>query len=177
MSVLGVVLAGGESRRFGADKALATLAGRPLIAHVIDALRPQVDLVVVAGREHPGVRSVSDRPASRLGPLGGLNGALHLAMAEGFDEVMSIGCDVPGLPPDLVVRLRAAGPAAFVEAMPVAGLWPAALAPLLDAHIADDPRRSMRGWAARAGAVPVRLPAMLANINTRADLNRLEPPD
>lgn len=171
--LLGAVLAGGESRRFGSDKALALLDGRPLIAHAIDALAPQVSAVVVTGRTHPGVRSVADRPAPGLGPLGGLNAALHLAAADRFDAVVSIACDVPELPADLVTRLLAAGRPAFVADSPVTGIWPAALAPALDRHIGRDPRRSMRGWAAAVDAMPITLATPLANVNSPDALSRL----
>ncbi|MBA3896663.1 MAG: NTP transferase domain-containing protein, partial [Sphingomonadaceae bacterium] len=61
--ILGAVLAGGASRRFGSDKALAMRDGRPLIAHVVDALATQVDAVVVCGRDWGGLPSIADRPA------------------------------------------------------------------------------------------------------------------
>ncbi len=51
MRLLGAVLAGGQSRRFGSDKALALLDGRPLIAHVIAALAAQTEAVIVCGKE------------------------------------------------------------------------------------------------------------------------------
>ena len=52
MRVLGVVLAGGQSRRFGSDKALAEIAGRTLLDRAVATLARQVDTVVVAGRFH-----------------------------------------------------------------------------------------------------------------------------
>ena len=49
MKLLGLILAGGQSSRFGSDKAAALHQGRPLINHVADALRPHVDALAVAG--------------------------------------------------------------------------------------------------------------------------------
>ena len=166
MSVLGVVLAGGRSIRFGSDKAVALLDGERLIDRVVAALRPQVAAVIVVGRDEVG-----DRPAGGLGPLGGLNAALHRARAEGLEWVASVPCDAPLFPPDLIARLRGTDPA-FAEGMPVIGWWPAVLADRLDDHLAAGGDRSMRGWAAAVGARAVDV-GTLANVNTPADLARL----
>ncbi|KGF67232.1 molybdopterin-guanine dinucleotide biosynthesis protein A, partial [Hoeflea sp. BAL378] len=55
MKLLGGILAGGRGRRMeGIDKPFAELAGRPLIAHVIDRLAPQVDGIVLNANSEPG---------------------------------------------------------------------------------------------------------------------------
>lgn len=163
MRLLGAILAGGQSRRFGSDKAAAMVGGRPLLDHVIDALAPQVAELIVVGR---GV--VADRPAPGLGPLGGLCAALDHALRHGFDAVLTAGCDVLPVPGDLAERL-ASGPA-VIEGQPLFGLWPAALAPQLDAHLAGSADRSLRGWIAASGARQARLATPLHNLNTRDDL-------
>lgn len=163
MRLLGAVLAGGRSTRFGSDKALALLDGKPLIEHAIDALAAQADAVIVCGREG----GIPDRPAPDLGPLGGINAALHAAAEQQFDAVLTCPCDLPLLPPGLGGLLAGGG---YVEAMPVIGLWPAALAPVLDAYLAECEDRSVRGWARAAGVSPVRLDGTLPNFNTPAAL-------
>ncbi|WP_174273975.1 molybdenum cofactor guanylyltransferase [Sphingomonas bacterium] len=169
---LGAILAGGRSTRFGSDKALAPLEGRPLILWVAEALAAQCDEILICGRELAGYRCVKDRPGPDLGPLGGLAAALHDGRARGFDQVLSAPCDTPRLPPDLSGLLAGEG-AAFVGATPVIGLWPIALAETIDAFVRDDPKRSMRGWAAVAGARSIDLPTAIPNLNTAADLARL----
>ena len=173
--LLGAILAGGQSRRFGKDKALALLAGRPLIDHAIEGLAEQVDQVIVVGRPPASgnVVAIPDRPSPGLGPLGGLNAALHHARDNGFDAVVTIGCDIPVLPRDLVTRLGAAGRPSFLAAMPIVGYWPSDLAGRLDDHLASGVERSMRGWARVADAIAIALPADLPNINTPADLAAL----
>lgn len=165
MRILGAILAGGESRRFGSNKAAAALDGRMLIDWVRAALAPQVDALVICGPDGLG-----DRPAGRLGPLAGINAALHVARE--FDAVLSVPCDAPRLPVDLRLRLEAVGAPSFIEDAPVIGLWPVALAELLDEHLigAD---RSMRGWARRIGARGVQLDRPILNVNTPDDLARL----
>jgi molybdopterin-guanine dinucleotide biosynthesis protein A len=172
VKILGAVLAGGASRRFGSDKALAMLAGRPLIDHAIAALAEQCAAVVVCGRAHPGAESVPDRPEPGQGPLGGLSGALCHAEAQGFDAVLSAACDNAGLPGDLLERLHP-GPAHAAD-QPVIGLWPASLSSVLDAWLAGQDDRSMRGFIAHVGARAVQFDAKPANINTLDDLARLE---
>jgi molybdenum cofactor guanylyltransferase len=168
--ILGAVLAGGRSSRFGSDKALALLDGRSLLDHAVATLRDQCDAVVVVGRDHPA--GVSDWPAPHAGPLGGIAGALHHALASGFRTVLTCGVDSVGLPDDLVARL---GPApAYLEVQPVVGHWPAQAAGALEELLCGTGKHSMRAFAARIGARAVRIDRIPANVNTPADLAGLE---
>jgi molybdopterin-guanine dinucleotide biosynthesis protein A len=170
--ILGAVLAGGRSSRFGSDKALALWRGRPLIAHVVDRLSSIADTVIVCGREHPGVLSIPDRPAAGLGPLGGLNAALHHAAAAGFAQVVTASCDTPQLDDALLAAL-AGEDDACLAAQPVIGIWRSGHAALLDTCLAEADDRSMRGWAGRIGARTLDLPPP-PNVNTPADLAALD---
>lgn len=172
--ILGAILAGGRSRRFGSDKAVALFERRPLLDHAIDALSNQVDTVVVCGRSLAKRLCLPDRPRPDLGPLGGLAAALRYARDHGYEAVVSAGCDTPMLPADLVLRLQCAGPVSFLHDLPITGLWPAALSPELDKFIVGSPSRSMRAWAASTRALAIDLPCPIANINTTQDLRRLE---
>lgn len=171
MRLLGAVLAGGQSRRFGSDKALALLDGKALIDHAITALAAQTEAVIVCGREWSDW--AADRPAPGLGPLGGINAALHCAAARGYDAVLTAPCDAPFLPLDLAERLAAAGNAVFLEDMPVIGLWPSALAGSLDSFLARTADRSVRGWARHAGGMPYRLDKSILNVNKSSDLDSI----
>jgi molybdopterin-guanine dinucleotide biosynthesis protein A len=173
MRLLGAVLAGGRSSRFGSDKALAEWNGRPLLAHAAEALAAQCETVIVCGREWPGLVSLPDRPEPDLGPLGGLNAALRHALVNGFDAVLSVGCDTPVLPTDLAARLSAVGEAAYLEGMPVIGRWPARLAAALDKHLTESDDRSMRAWGRVALAVAVEIGQPLANVNRPEDLDAI----
>ncbi len=168
MKLLGVILAGGQSRRFGSDKAVALFKGKPLIEHVIHRLRPQAQACVVAGRIWPGLESVVDLPKSGLGPISGLAGALAYAQQNGFDAVLSSGCDVPDLPLDLVKQLRR-GPAIFAD-MPIVGLWPSSLAPTAAQWLANPANRSVYAFADYVGAKRIPLTTPLTNINRPEDL-------
>jgi len=176
MSLLGAILAGGRASRFGSDKALAIYRGQPLVAHVAAWLTPQVDRVVLSGGQ-ASLRSIGrleDFPRPGLGPLAGLCAALRHAEITGFAAVVSVGCDTPVLPPDLVARLQAVGEAAYVENMPLIGIWPVSVADALERRLAEGRDRSMRSWAREVGAFPLTLKAPVANVNTPADLQALE---
>lgn len=173
--ILGAILAGGQSRRFGSDKALADLGGEPMICRVAEAIAPFVEGIVVCGHPAPpaGLMSVADKPQPALGPLGGLAGALFHARTHGHAGVLSVGCDTPILDADLLRHLAGADRATFVTDAPIIGYWPTALYDMLIAHLATDPRRSMRGWTAAIGADAIALPRPISNVNTPADLERL----
>ncbi len=168
--ILGAVLAGGQSRRFGSDKAVAMLRGRTLIDWTAEALAAWTERMIICGREG----GLMDRPGPDLGPLGGLNAALHFARAQGFDAVLSAPCDTPFLPADALRQLCAAKAPAFLKALPVVGVWPTMLADRLDLHLSGSDR-SMRCWASAVGATPIHLDTPIANVNRPGDLQSLAP--
>jgi molybdopterin-guanine dinucleotide biosynthesis protein A len=167
--ILGAVLAGGGSRRFGSDKALAELDGQTLIGRAIDGLSACVETVAVCGREIEGLLSLPDRPRSDIGPLGGLNAALHHAASHGFAGVLCTGCDMPVFPRELAAALIGEG-AAIVEGQHLLGYWPSSLALVLDAHLEAGSDRSLKAWFAVAQPRHVVPDMALPNINTPADL-------
>jgi len=170
--ILGVVLAGGQSSRFGSDKALAELDGRTLIARAVDALSGLCEYVVVVGRAQAPAPTLPDWPHEGMGPLGGLAAALHHARDEGYETVLSCGVDSVDLPDNLLDLLGHAP--ACLAAQPVVGLWPASAAAEIEAILTGDGRHSMKRFAEVIGARAVELPVAPANINTPADLAALE---
>jgi len=107
-----VILAGGEGRRMGGvDKGLLGYRGRPLVAQVIDALRPQVGGMVISANRNGeryagfGWPVVPDLRSGFSGPLAGIEAALAQVVTE---WALIVPCDVPNLPADLVDRLFAA---------------------------------------------------------------------
>lgn len=106
--ILGVVLAGGKSRRFGQDKALAPLGGLRLIDHVIHRARLQTGLLAISGHDYGlnGMPLIPDAMISE-GPLSGILSALAWAESNHFAAVATFSCDAPFFPADLVVQLAA----------------------------------------------------------------------
>jgi molybdopterin-guanine dinucleotide biosynthesis protein A len=168
MSILGAIIAGGRSSRFGGDKGAAELGGLALIDHIAQGLRAQVDDMVIVGRAWGPLVSIADRPAPDHGPLGGLCAALHHAHALGHEYVLCASCDTVPVP-DHLAKLLSPAPA-VVEGQWLLGYWPAALADSLDDWLLSQDDRSMRGWMRNAGARLVSLPQLFVNINTPDDL-------
>jgi molybdopterin-guanine dinucleotide biosynthesis protein A len=166
--ILGCVLAGGQSSRFGSDKALADLHGHTLLARAVDRLSGWCEYVVVAGRETAPAPTIPDWPAPGAGPLGGIAAALHLARDEGYEAVLTIGVDSLGLPEELP-GLLAPAPACLAS-QPVVGLWPPSACEAIEAVLTGQGRHSMLAFAETIGARTVKLHRKPANINTPADL-------
>jgi molybdopterin-guanine dinucleotide biosynthesis protein A len=91
---VGAIIAGGKSRRFDGDKALAVLNGKALLDHVVDGISPSSDALVVCGRNWRDLTMLADRPSSGVGPLAGLSAALYYAFMKEYDFVLSATCDV-----------------------------------------------------------------------------------
>ena len=170
--ILGAVLAGGQSVRFGSDKALAELNGHTLIARAVDSLSGWCEYVVVVGRELAPAPTLPDWPRPQMGPLAGIAAALHLARDEGYDAVLTCGVDSVLLPDDLPGILAPAP--AYLAEQPVIGLWPASALGAIETILTSEGRHSMRQFAEAIGARAVQLAAIAANINTPADLAELE---
>lgn len=142
---LGVILAGGQSRRMGGgDKCLTPLGDATLLTHVIERLSPQVeDICLNANGDAARFAAynlpvISDTIDGFAGPLAGVLAGLDWAAAQGADHIVTAAADTPFFPADIVPRLllaseienkpiaMAATPneAGKVMLHPVFGLWP-----------------------------------------------------
>jgi molybdopterin-guanine dinucleotide biosynthesis protein A len=166
--ILGAVIAGGRSRRFGGDKALANIDGQPMIAHVIAALRPQVDDIVICGRHWLDFEYLFDRRHEWSGPLSGLEAALNYAIQNDFDAVISVPVDTLPLPSDLVKRLSGEHPAVF-DLQYLIGYWPISFLALLEQELASG-KLSVRSWICKTSARRVAAPFTMINVNYQIDL-------
>ena len=173
MKVVGVLLAGGQSRRMGGgDKTLCVLDGVSLLERVIARLQPQVDALVLNANGDPArfaefaLPVVADSIPDFAGPLAGVLAGLDWAAVHRPDcaFIASVATDAPFLPVDLVARLTAAHKAAEADlacaasagrAHPVFGLWPLRLREDLRRAIVDDGIRKVDEWTARHRLVTV----------------------
>lgn len=164
--ITGLVLAGGRATRMGGvDKGLQPHRGVPLARHALERLRPQVGALLVNANRHLeayrawGVDVLPDAQADFAGPLAGLLAGLRAARTR---WLVSVPCDTPGFPADLVARLTAAAQAedadialaatreadGRLQPQPVFCLLRTALAASLQAFL-DGGQRKIDRWTAQ----------------------------
>jgi molybdenum cofactor guanylyltransferase len=173
VKVVGLLLAGGRSRRMGGgDKALRLLGGISLLERVIERLRPQVDALVLNANGDParfaksGLPVVADSIPDFAGPLAGVLGGLDWTASHRPDcpFIVSVPTDAPFFPANLVARLTAELEAARADlacaasggrAHPVFGIWPVRLREDLRQAVLEDGIRKVDEWTARHHLVTV----------------------
>jgi len=188
--VTGVILAGGQgSRMGGVDKGLQAFRGKPMVAHVLDRLAPQVDAILVNANRNVeayaafGHRVIADEIEGFAGPLAGFERGLAHATTP---LVVTAPCDSPFLPEDLVARLRAALDANHAQlavaktgdqAHPVFSLMRREVHASLREFLSSG-QRKIDKWYAALRVVEVAFDDeadAFRNINTREELASLEP--
>jgi molybdopterin-guanine dinucleotide biosynthesis protein A len=187
LRTIGFILAGGRSTRMGgSDKALLTFSGKPLLAHVISRLGPQVDTLVLNSNAPPerfpgyGLPVVADRIAGCQGPLAGIHAGLALYPD---DFLVTVAVDLPLLPDDLVLRLRTGlgdkrcAYASDGTQHALALLWAPGMAREVEQYLAGGGRSLKSFLASHGQAVRFDCPqdqGLFLNINTPEDLARAE---
>jgi len=189
MSVSAIILSGGRATRMGGiDKGLVPLHNKPLIAHVIDRIQPQVDEVFInANRELAlyqafGLSVLTDEHQDFIGPLAGFYiGLKHSKHA----YLLTVPCDSPNLPQHLVAQLLDALTAQHADiavatsdghAHPVVSLCKTTVLPSLATFIAKGERK-VSLWQKQQAYVEVDFsnqPDAFINLNTHRDVQWLE---
>ena len=190
--ITGIILAGGLGRRMsvdglGLDKGLQRFRGRPMAAHAIERLLPQVGQVAINANRNAdqwaalGLPVFCDRIPDFAGPLAGLHAAMAFATTP---WLVTVPCDSPFLPVDLVLRLAqaAADKAAQVavahtgdQPHPVFALVQRSLEPDLAAFLASG-RRRIDAWSAplRVAEVDFVDEHAFVNLNTPDELRQFD---
>jgi molybdenum cofactor guanylyltransferase len=176
VKVVGLLLAGGQSRRMGGgDKGLRPLDGISLLERVVERLRPQVAALVLNANGDParfaefGLPVVPDSVPDFAGPLAGVLAGLDWTAAHHIDSafIVSVATDAPFLPTNLVARLAEELEAANADlacavsggrAHPVFGLWPVRLREDLRRAVLEEGIRKVDQWTARHKLVAVPFP-------------------
>jgi len=187
--VTGIVLAGGQGRRMGGvDKGLVALGGKPMVAHVLERIAPQVAEVLINANQNAdrygalGYPVVADAVGGFAGPLAGLHAGMSRAA---HPLVVTVPCDSPFLPADLVARLSAALDAdnaqlavarTFDQPHPVFCLVRRDVLPHLEAFLTGGGRK-IDAWYATLAVVEVAFDDeadAFRNINTAGELTDAE---
>jgi molybdenum cofactor guanylyltransferase len=192
MKILGVIIAGGNSKRMGGrEKAFIALNGATLLERVYSRIRFQVDEVVINANGEASrfagfdLTVIGDQHAGLATPLAGLHAALAHGQSHGFDAVLTVPSDSPFLPLDLVKRLEEAGRstgAAVATSMTrvhyLTGLWSSALAPVLDDCIRRDGMRRVQDFVHKVATAEVEWEVFphdpFLNVNTVEELAAAE---
>ena len=189
--VLGMVIAGGRSQRFGSEKAVALLAGQPLLKWAVQRLADVCGEVAVNARPGTAAEALArtlqlevlhDAAGDPDGPLSGVKAGLAWARHRGAESLAVSPCDVPLLPVDVYPRLCAAAGtgAAMAETaegrQPLCAVWPVRSLSQLESALAGGAHPPTWRMLEGLGAAKVMFddPAAFANINTREDLLRFE---
>ncbi len=188
MRLLGAVLAGGQSRRYGRDKAMELVCGVPMLHRAIHALEAVTDEVVVISSNHAelpkGIRALPDvRPGH--GPLGGLHTALLEAEACQLHAVLLLACDLPLVSERVIARIAAhaetslaAAPSRPGGVEPLCAVYGCAALPLVSERL-DGPDlslhslfRALEGRELDLASLGLETDATFLNVNTPEDLVR-----
>ena len=194
MKITGLILAGGRGTRMGSvDKGLVPFCGQPMVAEVLRRLAPQVDSLMInanqniADYEAFGHPVWPDQTPDFAGPLAGIqSGLMHCTTP----YLVTVPCDCPFLPDDLVQRLADAlerqdadiaiaitGMGVQRQSHPVFALLKTSLLPDLDRFLQKDGHKMLAWFASHALAkVYFEDEAAFDNLNTQADLQRYDPP-
>ena len=193
--ITGIILAGGLGRRMsadgqGIDKGLQQFRGTPMAGHAIERLRPQVGVLAINANRNAdrwamfGLPVFCDRIADFAGPLAGLHAAMDFATTP---WVMTVPCDSPFFPADLVIRLAQAATDADAQVAvartgdqphPVFALVQRSLESNLATFLASG-RRRIDAWYAplRVAQVDFIDAHAFVNLNTAEELRQFETGD
>jgi len=190
-----LILAGGTGSRLGgADKAFLRLAGKPLLAHVLKKLYPQMtQMTQISGTPRIAISAngdparfapfalpvLPDGPYAGAGPLAGILSGLTWARSIGASSLLTIPVDTPFFPDDFLARLTPA-PAVAVygnRQHHLCAHWPAAALPALKTFLAASPTHRIRDALTLIAATPIPFDAPtdpFHNINTKEDFAHAE---
>lgn len=191
MRIYGLILAGGRATRMGGvDKGLQLFRGRPLALNAFERLKSQTDEILLSANRSEevyrrlfpaGTKILPDLRPGFAGPLAGLEAAMA-SIPEGERTcawIVTVPCDCPFFPEDLIERLKEFGTPALAVAQGCpqpSFLWvPASFLPLVSAYL-DSGQHRLGAWARQAGCREVDFPDLSSfqNCNSFEELSQAE---
>ncbi len=190
-NILGVVLAGGKSKRFGQDKSNVKLDGRSLLEHTLNKIKPKLKTILIVSnnqtlKEYATIKDCID---GHLGPLVGVLSAMKWIKKNNysFNWIVTFPCDTPFFDNSLIDK--------FIESSKsndsslyfaksekkrhnIFGLWSLKLIEILEEDILKNNYRKVEKWANKIGVKTINISYKefdpFFNINTKEDLAEAE---
>ena len=188
-NVLPVILAGGKSRRFGADKAVAKLGDKSLIDYTINKLEPKfAEILVITNNpiqvSKNNIFFIKDTMSGQLGPLVGILSAMEWVKNndKNYEWIISFPCDTPFFEEEIIDEVIKSQKSSDKKLLflksgnkrhNIFGLWSIELMEQLRNDI-NQGARKVEDWANKIGTEIVEINSesdkSFLNINTKLDL-------
>ena len=193
-NILGVILAGGKSSRFGSNKSLSKLANNKLIEHVINKIDTFFPEILVVSNdsslkiENQKIKIIKDCVKGYLGPLAGILSAMKYANSHEnkFKWIITFPCDTPFFEKLIIEKMIENSISAKEKIYLVKdkkqrhnifGLWSTSLESILEKDLNNNFRK-VDLWADKIGCnfieKDIQNENEFLNINTREDLELAE---
>ena len=197
MSILGVILAGGQASRMGGiDKGRLKIGDASILEIIIKSLDFQLEKIVLNANGDLGrfsdleIQVIPDTIQGYVGPLAGILSGMRFAEKNSFTSILTVASDTPFFPTDLVSKLSnsSANENALISLSatkqndkivrhPTFGLWSVSLADDLEKQIQAGLRKIVL-WADKHSAKTVLFPSVeydpFFNINTQSKLEEAQ---
>ncbi|SVB08358.1 uncharacterized protein METZ01_LOCUS161212 [marine metagenome] len=190
-NILGVVLAGGKSKRFGEDKSEIKLGSKTLLEHTLDKIKSKFNTIIIVSNSKivKDYITIKDCMEGQLGPLVGVLSAMKWIKKNNYSHnwVITFPCDTPFFNISVIDK--------FIEATKlndsllyfvkteekrhnIFGLWSLKLIEILEKDIIENNHRKVEKWADKIGVKTINMPYdnidQFFNINTKEDLAEAE---
>ena len=186
-NILGVVLAGGKSKRFGEDKSKVMLNDKTLLEHTIDKIKSKFNKIIIVSNNKivKDYTTINDCIDGQLGPLVGVLSAMKWIKKNNFSYkwIATFPCDTPFFNISLIdkfieVSRQKKNLLYFVKSEEkrhnIFGLWSLQLIEVLEKDIIKNNFRKVEEWANKIGVKTINISYKeidpFFNINTKEDL-------
>ena len=190
-NILGVILAGGKSKRFGQEKSQVKLGDKTLLEHSLSKLKSKFDKILIVTNNNmiKDYTVINDCIDGQLGPLVGVLSAMKWIKKNSFsyDWVATFPCDTPFFNTTIIEEFFKASKLNdnllyFVKSKEkrhnIFGLWSLKLIEILEKDIIENNYRKVEKWANKIGVKTINVPYddidPFFNINTKEDLIEAE---
>ena len=190
-NILGVILAGGKSKRFGEDKSNVKLGGKTLLEHTLNKITSKFKSIIIVSnsinlKNHIVIK---DCISGQLGPLVGVLSAMKWIKKNNysFKWIATFPCDTPFFSNSLIDKFIESSksndtPLYFAKSENqrhnIFGLWSINLMKTLENDIIKNKYRKVEEWANKIGIKTINIDSkeidLFFNINTKLDLAEAE---